>query len=75
MERSAQQQQRHEEEVSARYGPPSFMTPLNDLMIMEGEKAHLDAKVAPVGDPSIKVEWFCNGKVITASMYSVSGIW
>lgn len=66
VERSAQQQQRREEEVS-RYGPPSFMTPLNDLTIMEGEKAHLDAKVGPVGDPSIKVEWYCNGQVITAS--------
>ena len=60
------QQQRREEEVS-RYGPPTFMTPLNDLTIMEGEKAHLDAKVGPVGDPSIKVEWYCNGQTITAS--------
>jgi hypothetical protein len=67
VERSAQQQQRREEVVS-RYGPPSFLTPLNDLMIVEGEKAHLDAKVAPVGDPSIRVEWYCNGQTITASM-------
>jgi hypothetical protein len=37
------------------------------LTIMEGEKAHLDAKVAPVGDPSIKVEWYCNGQTISAS--------
>ena len=71
VERTAQQQQRQEEE-SSRYGPPSFMTPLNDLTIMEGEKAHLDAKVAPVGDPSIKVEWYCNGQVITASKYHQS---
>merc|ERR1719210_1870841 len=66
VERSAQQQQKVEAEES-RYGPPSFTTPLNDLMIMEGEKAHLDAKVAPVGDPSIKVEWYCNGQTISAS--------
>lgn len=66
VERSAQQQQRQQEEMS-RYGPPSFLGPLNDLTIMEGEKAHLDAKVAPVGDPSIKVEWYCNGQAITAS--------
>ena len=45
------------------------MTPLNDLTIMEGEKAHLDAKVGPVGDPSIKVEWYCNGQTITASEF------
>ena len=68
VERTAQQQQRQEEEVS-RYGPPSFLTPLNDLTIMEGEKAHLDAKVAPVGDPSIKVEWYCNGQAFGASKF------
>ena len=69
MEQSHKQQARREEEVS-RYGPPSFVTPLNDLTIMEGEKAHLDAKVAPVGDPSIKVEWYCNGQAIAASKFS-----
>ena len=68
VERNAQQQQKLEEDVS-RYGPPSFSTPLNDLTIMEGEKAHLDGKVAPVGDPSIKVEWYCNGQTISASKY------
>jgi len=43
------------------------MTPLRDLTINEGEKVHFDAKVSPVGDPSMKVEWFCNGKAIPAS--------
>ena len=71
VEQSHKQQTRREEEIS-RYGPPSFMTPLNDLTIMEGEKAHLDAKVGPVGDPSIKVEWYCNGQAITASKYYYS---
>ncbi len=33
----------------------------------QGEKAHLDAKIAPAGDPSIQVDWFCNGQPITAS--------
>merc|ERR1712223_2297961 len=66
VEQSAHKQQKLEVEES-RFGPPSFTTPLNDLTIMEGEKAHLDAKVAPVGDPSIKVKWFCNGQTISAS--------
>ena len=70
VEQSHKQQARREEEVS-RYGPPSFVTPLNDLTIMEGEKAHLDAKVAPVGDPSIKVEWYCNGQAIAASKCNI----
>ena len=66
VERSAQQQRREVEE-SSRYSAPSFLTPLRDLNIVEGEKVHFDAKVAPVGDPTMKVEWFCNGKAVAAS--------
>ena len=66
VERSAAQQRRDVEE-STRYPAPTFMTPLRDMTIVEGEKVHFDAKVAPVGDPTMKVEWFCNGKAIAAS--------
>jgi hypothetical protein len=68
VERSAAQQRREVEETT-RYPAPTFMTPLRDLSIVEGEKVHFDAKVAPVGDPSMKVEWFCNGKAIAASKF------
>jgi hypothetical protein len=68
VERSAAQQRREVEE-STRYPAPTFMTPLRDLSIVEGEKVHFDAKVAPVGDPTMKVEWFCNGKAIAASKF------
>ena len=64
-----QQQQKREEEISSKYASPSFLTPLRDLTVNEGEKAHFDAKVGPVGDPSMKVEWFFNGQLITASKY------
>ena len=69
VERSAAQQRREVEE-STRYPAPTFMTPLRDLSIVEGEKVHFDAKVAPVGDPTMKVEWFCNGKAIAASEFN-----
>ena len=62
-----QQQQKIEEERSTKYAVPSFLTPLRDLTINEGEKAHFDAKVGPVGDPSMKVEWYFSGQLITAS--------
>lgn len=52
-----------------RYAAPTLMTPLRDLTIIEGEKVHFDAKVGPVGDPSMRVEWFCNGKAIAASKF------
>ena len=64
-----QQQQKREEESTTKYPAPSFMTPLRDLTINEGEKAHFEAKVGPVGDPSMVVEWFFNGQLITASKY------
>ena len=62
-----QQQQKIEEERTTKYAAPSFLTPLRDLAINEGEKAHFEANVGPVGDPSMKVEWFFNGQLITAS--------
>ena len=67
VERQQQQQQKREEEVVAKYAAPTFLTPLNNLVIHEGEKVRFDAKVAPVGDPSLKVEWFFNGQTVTAS--------
>lgn len=66
VERSVQQPRRDVEDAN-RYPAPTFMTPLRDLNIVEGEKAHFDAKVAPVGDPTMRVEWFYNGKAISAS--------
>ena len=56
--------------MSTKYSAPQFLTPLRDLTVNEGEKAHFDAKVGPVGDPSMKVEWFFNGQLITASKYT-----
>ena len=55
------------EETVARYPAPSFVSPLRDVNVNEGERAHFEAKVAPVGDPSMTVEWFCNGALIQAS--------
>lgn len=43
------------------------MTPLKDLTIWEGERARFEAKITPVGDPSMTVEWYMNGTPVTAS--------
>ena len=37
------------------------------MVVNEGEKVRFDAKIAPVGDPSLKVDWFVNGQLVTAS--------
>ena len=65
VERQAQQQKK--EEIVNKYSAPQFMSPLMNVNVNEGERAHFEAKVGPVGDPSMVVEWYCNGVLIPAS--------
>ena len=62
-----QKQQQKKEEVVEKFGAPSFLTPLRDQMINEGERIHFEAKISPIGDPTMKVEWYFNGAAIPAS--------
>lgn len=42
---------------------------MKDLgFLSEGEIAHYEASLTPVGDQNMVVEWFFNGNVIEASM-------
>lgn len=34
---------------------------------MEGGKIHFEGRIEPVGDPTMYVEWFLNGRPLTAS--------
>ena len=43
----------------------SDFTPLSNLS--EGEIAHFEAGLTPIGDQTMKIEWFYNGKAIDAS--------
>ena len=65
VERQNMEQKR--EEVVQRYPAPTIMTPLKNVNVNEGERAHFEAKVGPVGDPSMVVEWYYNGTIIPAS--------
>lgn len=49
------------------YPPPRFIIPLQDSIQFEGGKVHFEARIEPVGDPSMVVEWFLNGKLMAAS--------
>jgi hypothetical protein len=40
---------------------PSFTRPLHNIETMEGTNIHLECRLQPVGDPSMRVEWFVNG--------------
>lgn len=54
------------EETSAQR--PVFIRPLQDLgELQEGRNAHFEAQLTPVSDPTMKVEWYKDGRAITAS--------
>merc|ERR1712106_1055695 len=43
---------------------PVFTTALQNCVMQENQSAHLAARLIPVGDPSLKVEWMKDGKVL-----------
>lgn len=46
---------------------PVFLTPLVSLEnLKEGDHAHLECRVEPINDPTLKIEWYINGKAIRA---------
>ena len=56
------------EEISSQR--PAFIRPLQDLgELQEGRNAHFEAQLTPVSDPTMKVEWYKDGRPITASKY------
>lgn len=53
----------HEDVVIAE--KPQFGRPLKSIEnLPEGASAHLEATLTPVNDPTMKVEWYCNGRPI-----------
>lgn len=47
---------------------PSFIRPLINLgNLEEGRNAHFEAQLSPVSDPTMRVEWYKDGRPITAS--------
>lgn len=56
----------HSEEERV-YPPPQFIIPLSNISQIEGGKIHFEARIEPVGDPTMRVEWFHNGHLLAAS--------
>lgn len=44
--------------------------PIKDLRVAENQAAHFEARVIPVGDPKLKVEWLRNGVPILACKFN-----
>ncbi len=56
------------EVMESKPAKPEFVKPLADLGEMaEGSNVHLEAQVNPVSDHTMTIDWFKNGKAITAS--------
>lgn len=43
---------------------PQFSRPLHNIEIVEGTNVHMECRLQPVGDPTMRVDWFCNGRPI-----------
>ena len=46
--------------------PPEFLSAPSDLTLPENGVAHFECRVVPIGDPSLRIEWFHNGKPLCA---------
>jgi len=73
LEQRQQQQQAHHstlytgdeaDDGEATQQAPVFTTPLRDVAIREGQRAHFECRIIPVSDPNLKVEWLHNGQPI-----------
>lgn len=51
---------------------PVFTMPIKDLRVAENQAAHFEARVIPVGDSKLKVEWLRNGVPIAACKLKAS---
>lgn len=40
---------------------PKFLTQLKEVVQNEGRTAHFEAKIEPITDPNLKVEWYKDG--------------
>ena len=38
-----------------------FTQPVRDVRLVEGQSLHFEARLIPVGDANLHVEWFKNG--------------
>lgn len=48
--------------------PPKFLSKPQDLILQENTLAHFECRLTPVNDPTMKVEWYHNGKTLITGM-------
>lgn len=61
-------QTRVEETLETVMGPPQFLSSPSDLSLSENGLAHFECRVGPANDPTLRVDWFHNGRpLVTGS--------
>ncbi|KAK0408252.1 hypothetical protein QR680_003855 [Steinernema hermaphroditum] len=46
---------------------PNFHSDLRSMELFEGQPIHLETKLTPINDPSLKIEWYFNGNPLKTS--------
>lgn len=65
--------QKYVQEQPEPTSPPEFKSPIKDQnSIREGGFAHFEARLEPVGDSDLRVEWLKDGRPVEASKYPFS---
>ena len=68
-QRSSQAQAHHkvawEEDVEPLIAPKFVTFPRNIDNLVEGQNAHFEAKIEPLADPNLHIEWFLDGRPVT----------
>ena len=49
--------------------PPNFHSDLRSTEVFEGSHVHLEAKLTPIEDPDLVIEWFFNGELIKEGLF------
>ena len=62
-------QQRTQQEIMDACTPPVFKSEPKDATSREGGYAHFEARLEPVGDPTLKIEWLKDGRPMEASEF------
>lgn len=67
------QRGKYVQEIPESTQPPEFKTPIKDqLNIKEGGYAHFEARLEPVGDTTMRIEWLKDGRPLEASSRSTT---
>lgn len=54
-----------EEDIEQFVSPHFVHKPRNLDHLVEGQNAHFEAKLEPIADPNLRVEWFKDGRSVT----------